>query len=281
MHRRLPVHQEGSTVSFAVYLYPFEATTIGPAKGGENIGQVVVEGPGIEITQRAYPDEWQMVCEDQLWWISLDRAWLRDMDIQIPSNSTQYELAFLITAVNICVSTKVFFTRFARREYLGIIDNGEQRRPSSMHELVNVLERPLPNTVVIDGYDLTRVTSALFEDVLLCNEHTDLAKAVESYRAAIQSFHSEVHVRLLYSVCENALFTGNPDASEKDETIASISSLDEDEAEAWRHLVNRTKHPDEGTPFAWEDTFEDVPPPVEFRMREAANEAIRRQLGIR
>jgi len=280
MTRRLPIHQERGAVSCALYLYPFEATTIGPGDGGDNIEQVVVDGPGIEIAKREYPSNWQLVCEDQLWWLSLSKSWLRDVDIQIPSSSTQYELAFLITALNICVDTKIFFARFARREYLGIIDDGEQRRPSSMHELVDVLERPLPDTIQIDGYDLTRLVSALFDQVLLTEEHTDLAKAVESYRAAIQSFHSEVHVRLLYSVCENALFSGNPGATEKDRQIAAISSLDQDEAEAWRHLVNRTKHPDEGTPYDWAETFEDVPPPVEFRMRDAANQAIRRGLDV-
>jgi hypothetical protein len=156
-----------------------------------------------------------------------------------------------------------------------------QQQTVDVDELVDVLERPLPDTIRIDGYDLTRLVSTLFDQVLLTEEHTDLAKAVDSYRAAIQSFHSEVHVRLLYSVCENALFSGNPAAREKDRQIAAISSLDQDEAEAWRHLVNRTKHPDEGTPYDWAETFEDVPPPVEFRMRDAANQAIRRELDVR
>lgn len=110
------------------------------------------------------------------------------------------------------------------------------------------------------------------------DEHTDLTKGIESYRAAIQSFNTEIHVRVLYSVCENILFTGNPNPSEKDSKIAEISSLNQKEAEAWRHLVNRTKHPDEGTPYDWDDTFEEVPPPVELRMRGAAHEAILREL---
>lgn len=42
--------------------------------------------------------------------------------------------------------------------------------------------------------------------------------------------------------------------------------------------LSRTKHPDEGTSYDWEDTFEDVPPPIELSTKEAANEAIIDQL---
>jgi hypothetical protein len=275
--RKPPIHQERGKVSFALFLYPFEATHIDPGTGGENVERVRVDGHGVEIAQREYPDDWQMVRDDCLWWISLDRPWLKKVDIRIPANTTQFELEFLVTAINISIDPMVFFTRFARRDYNGIIEDGETSRPSGGSEFVNALQRQIPDRVVIDGNELTTLVTELFENVIL-EEHSDVSKAVESYRAALQSFHSEVHVRLFYSVCENALFTGNPGASEKDRIIANISSLDIDEAEAWRHLVNRTKHPDEGTSHDWDDTFEDVPPPIEFRMREAANEALRSQI---
>lgn len=278
MNRKASVDRERGRVSFALYAYPFEATHIAPAEGGENVEQVIVEDPSVTIAQREHPSEWNLVCEESLWWISFDEKWLRKRGIQIPSNRTQYELAFLVTALNICVPTEVFFTRFARREYPAIISNGEVKRPSDAREFIAALQRPVPNTVVIDGHELAQVTSRLFTVILLEDNDSDLSKAIDSYRAAIQSFDTEVHARLLYSVCENVLFSGNPAAEEKDRTIAEISTLDKDEGEAWRHLVNRTKHPDEGTPYSWDDTFEDVPPPVEFRMREAANEALRRQI---
>lgn len=278
MYEKTPIDKERGKVSFALFLYPFEATNIGPAQGGENIEHIIIDGPGIEISRRDYPSDWQIACEDRLWWLSLDKSWLERVNMNISSNA-QYELEFLINAINICINNKVFFTRFARREYLGIISNGEIRRPSSFHELVQVLERPLPTTIIIDGDKLTSLVATLFNDVLPNENHSDLKKAIESYRAAVLSFHSEVHVRLMYSVCENVLFTGYPDAAEKDQKISEISDLDEEEAEAWRHLVNRTKHPDEGTRHSWADAFEDVPPPVELKMREAANEAILRNIS--
>lgn len=219
-----------------------------------------------------------MVCEEDLWWITLTQSWLQNRELRIPANTTPHELEFLITAINLIVDTKVFFTRFARREYQGLIRNGEQITPSGGLQVVEILNRPIPRTIRIDAGELTDVLDQLFEDVLLNENHTDLGKAVESYRAAITSFHTEVHARLLYSVCENVLFSGSPSAVEKDRKIAEISAMDENEAEAWRHLVNRTKHPDEGTPYEWEDTFKDVPPPVELMMREAANEAILQEL---
>lgn len=266
MNSRTSILTERDGVSFPVYVYPFEATNIAPGHGGSNVDDVFVDGAGVEIAKRKLPSEWNMVCEDALWWISLEQPWLQHRDLQIPSNSTQYELAFFVTALNLCVDTEVFFARFARREYQSIIHNGETISPSSGFQLAEILQRPVPNTIVIDGSRFTTVLDRVFEDVLLVDDHSDLSKAVETYRAAIQSFHTEVHVRLLYSVCENALFTGSPAADEKDRKIAEISSLEQDEAEAWRHLVNRTKHPDEGTPYEWEDTFEEVPPPVELRM---------------
>ena len=273
MHGKTPVHKKRGKVSFALFLYPFEATNIGPAQGGENIKHIVIEGSGIEISRCDYPSDWQIACEDQLWWLSLDRSWLEKVNMNI-SSIAQYELEFLVNAINICINTKVFFSRFARRECLDIISNGKIRRPSSFHELVQVIERPLPEAIVVDGGELTSLVAHLFNDVLPNENHSDLKKAIESYRAAVLSFHSEVHVRLMYSVCENVLFTGYPDGTEKDQKISEISTLDKKEAEAWRHLVNRTKHPDEGTRHSWADAFEDVPPPVEFKMREAANEAI-------
>lgn len=280
MHRKIPIHKERGKVSLPLFLYPFEATNIAPARGGENIEEVVIDGSNIEISRRDYPSEWEIACEDQLWWLSLDEAWLENRNIKMGSMA-QYEFEFLVNAINICINSKVFFSRFARQEYLSIISNGEARQPSSFHELVQVLERPLPTTIMVDSETFTTLVSRLFNDILPTENHSDLTKAVESYRAAVQSFHSEVHVRLLYSVCENVLFAGNPDSRAKDEKISSISELSEEEAEAWRHLVNRTKHPDEGTRYSWADTFEDVPPPVEFRMREAANEAILRNISDR
>lgn len=269
-----PVQRVRDGVSFASYIYPFEATNIAPGRGGSNVEEILVEGHGIEIEKRPYPTEWEMVCEDDLWWITLNESWLHERNLRVPSNTTPYELEFFITALNLIVDTKIFFTRFARREYQGLIHNGEQISPSSGLQMIDVLNRPMPRTITIDAGELTNLIDQLFEEVLLKEEHTDLGKAVESYRAAIKSFHTEVHVRLLYSVCENALFTGNPGSSEKDRRIAEISPMDEKEAEAWRHLVNRTKHPDEGTSYDWEETFKDVPPPVELKMREAAHEAI-------
>lgn len=278
MNHRISVHKIRDATSFAIYIYPFEAINIAPGRGGSNVEQIIVDGHGIEIEKLPYPNDWDMVCEDDLWWITLANPWLEERELRIPSNSTQYELEFFITALNLVIDTRVFFTRFARREYQGLIHNGEQISPSSGLQVADILNRPMPRTIHLDIQELTEVLDQLFEDVLLTEKHIDLGKAVNSYRAAVKSFHTEVHVRLLYSVCENALFTGNPNSSEKDRKIAEISPMDRDEAEAWRHLVNRTKHPDEGTPYDWEDTFKDVPPPVELRMREAANEAILQNL---
>lgn len=274
MNPRIPVHKIRDGTSFALYIYPFEAVNIAPGEGGSNVEQIHVDGYGISIEKRPYPDGWDMVCEDDLWWITLTEPWLEERELQIPSNSTPYELEFFTTALNLVIDTKVFFTRFARREYQGLIHNGEHISPSSGLQVADIFDRPMPRSIWLDAEFLTQVIDCLFEEVLLIEEHTDLGKAVESYRAAVKSFHTEVHVRLLYSVCENALFTGDPSSSEKDRRIAEVSPMESEEAEAWRHLVNRTKHPDEGTPHDWEDTFDDVPPPVELRMREAANEAI-------
>lgn len=277
MDRRPAIHREKGVVNFPIYIYPFEATNIAPARGGSNIDEIVVEGHGVEIAQRELPSDWQMPLEEALWWISLDLSWLEPRDIQIPSNTASYELEFFMTALNLCLDKEVFFTRFARSEYQAYYYDGEYIQPSSGLQLIEILERPLPNTLTLDLAVLTQVTDSLF-DVLIVDEHTDLTKGIESYRAAIQSFNTEIHVRVLYSVCENILFTGNPNPTEKDSKIADISTLNQKEAEAWRHLVNRTKHPDEGTPYEWEDTFEEVPPPVELRMREAAHEAILEEL---
>ena len=278
MNWRPPIHRERGAVSFALYAYPFEATNVAPGQGGSNIDEIHIDGHGVEIAQRDYPSDWNMVCEDDLWWITLDDSWLQNRDLKIPSNTTAYELEFLVTALNLCVDTKVFFTRFARREYQGIIRDGEPISPTSGIQLGEVLQRSIPEKVVIDGKEFTAVLDQMFDEILQGEDHTDLTKAIESYRAAIQSFNTEVHVRLFYSVCENTLFTGYKSGQEKDPKIAEISSLTEEEAEAWRHLVDRTKHPDEGTPHSWEQTFEDVPPPVELHMREAANNSIRSQL---
>lgn len=278
MDKNIPVQNVRNGVSFATYIYPFEATNIAPGRGGSNVEQIHVDGYGVEIEKRPYPEKWEMVCEEDFWWITLKEPWLQERELRIPSNSTQYELEFFTTAINLIVDTKVFFTRFARREYQGLIQDGKQLSPSSAHQVVEILGRPMPRTISINCEELTAVIDHLFEDQLLQEEHTDSGKAVESYRAAVKSFHTEVHVRLLYSVCEKSLFTGSPSADEKDRKIAEISSMEVAEAEAWRHLVNRTKHPDEGTSYEWEDTFKDVPPPVELKMREAANEAILREL---
>lgn len=278
MNPRIPVQKIRNGTSFALYIYPFEAVNIAPGEGGSNVEKIHVDGYGVFVEKRPYPEEWNMVCEDDLWWITLTESWLKERKLRIPANSTPYELEFFTTALNLAVNTKVFFTRFARREYQGLIHEGKQISPSSGLQVADILNRPMPRTISLNAEHLTDIIDRLFEDVLLVEEHTDLGKAVESYRAAVKSFHTEVHVRLLYSACENVLFTGNPSSAEKDQRIAEISSMDVDEAEAWRHLVNRTKHPDEGTSYSWEDTFEEVPPPVELRMREAANEAILRNL---
>lgn len=265
-------------MSFPIYVYPFEATNIAPGRGGDNLEKFIVDVEGVEIEKREYPSKWDLGLKDSLWWITLQESWLASREIDMSSNTTPYEIEYLLTALNLCLDTKIFFTRFARVEYQTIIDDGNTRTPSGVPQLFEILERPVPTTSGIKAGSFTPLLDQIFSRVLLTEKHTDIAKAIESYRAAIQSFHSEIHVRLLYSVCENALFVGNPSGEEKDTEIAKISPMSADEAEAWRHLVNRTKHPDEGTPHSWEDTFDEVPPPVELRMREAANEAIKLEL---
>lgn len=278
MAKNVPVDRERNVVSFPIYVYPFEATNIAPGRGGGNLEHFYMEVDGVDIEKRDYPSDWNLGLEDSLWWITIQKSWLEHREIDIRSNTTPYEIEFFLTALNLCLEREIFFTRFARIEHQTIIDDGNLRTPSGFPQVLEILERPVPKVSGIEDEPFTTILDQIFRRVLLTAEHTDLGKAIESYRAAIHSFNSEVHVRLLYSVCENVLFTGNPRGDEKDSEIAKISPMSEKEAEAWRHLVNRTKHPDEGTPFNWEDTFDDVPPPVELRMREAANEAIKLEL---
>lgn len=278
MHKKVEIHQERDAVSFAIYVYPFEATNIAPGRGGDNLEEFYTGIDGVDIGRRQYPPDWEMGLEESLWWITLEKSWLEKREIDMLSNTTPYEIEYFMTALNLCLDPKLFFTRFARIEYQTLIDDGNLRTPSGFPQILEILERPVPRVSGLEDDRFSTLLDEIFRRVLLREKQTDLGKALESYRAAIQSFHSEIHVRLLYSACENVLFTGNPSGSKKDSEIAKISPMSVDEAESWRHLVNRTKHPDQGTSHEWEETFDDVPPPVELRMRTAANEAIKLEL---
>lgn len=184
-------------IRFPIFIYPFEATHIAPSTGGGAIERIVLNGPGIDIDNRG-PSQ-KLVRNDIVWWLSVDFPWLRRAGIEDPRRVTQYDLEFLVTALNMCMDTKVFATRFARRYYRSIELNGEFDNLSHGLEFASALtvSTSLPALLQMNSDEL----NVLFREMLAVlaegDEATDLQKAVDSYRAAMQSFSTEIHARLL------------------------------------------------------------------------------------
>jgi hypothetical protein len=213
------------------------------------------------------------------WWI-ISNGLLESTDPPLRSHADIFD--YLI-AINLCVEAPVFFSQSPGQVVSGAYrtaDRGlEYRNKLSLGNPATALlamnEMPERVTVSTDVGDVYKKVRDIRSKQIDEDSELDLRVALHMYDDALSS---DIWTAMtnLYFVCENVLFYGAE--GNKDEKIAERTSLSVADAEAWREMVNRIKHPDKGEHIEGMLDSDGLSVPTIVRLRAATNEIIKQAI---
>ena len=225
----------------------------------------------------------EVIHPDRHWWI-ISNGLLESSEPTFQSHADVFDF---ILALNICIEDPVLFSQSpgqteggAYRVRDGALDYRGDLSPGNF-ALALSARQEIPEQVSIQGdisktYEMVRTFRAMSVDE---DEDMDIRVALHLFDDALKST-IWTSIANLYYVCENVLCTGDMRGREKDNRIAEVTSLNEDEAMEWRKMVNRLKHPDKGPGITGIlDGSISWPSPVEMRI--ASNDALMHEMRNR
>ncbi|WP_267643888.1 hypothetical protein [Haloarchaeobius amylolyticus] len=214
------------------------------------------------------------------WWI-IAHGLLENTDPPLRDHADIFD--FLI-ALNLSTEDPVFFsqnpgqvTGGAYSYNRGALDYRDDLSPG------NIATALLGLNEIPDKIKITGDVISVYEDVreyrskqIETDAEMDLRVALHMYDDALSS---DIWTAMtnLYFVCENLLSSGR--RGDKDQRIADSTILSVDDAEAWREMVNRIKHPDKGEKIEGLLNQDDLEVPTLRRMRTATNTVLKESMN--
>jgi len=211
------------------------------------------------------------------WWI-VSENFLETLQPPLRDHADIFDL---LISINLCTDDPVFFSQSPGQVVSGAFRSKRgalayQSRLSLGNFATALLGmNEIPEQVTIDG-DVTSV----YRDVreyrskrIESDAEADLRVALHMYDDALSSDLWTAAANFYY-VCENTL---SPERYEKDQVVAECTEMSVKDAEAWREMVNRVKHPDKGDTEGILDRDDLEIPPL-WQMRAAANSALKQTM---
>ena len=190
---------------------------------------------------------------------------------------------FLI-ALNLCTEDPVFFSQNPGQVTGGAYSYSkgalDYRDDLSLGNIATAL---LGLNEIPDEIKITDDVISVYEDVreyrskqIETDAEMDLRVALHMYDDAL---FSDIWTAMtnLYFVCENLLSSGR--CGDKDQRVADSTILSVDDAQAWREMVNRIKHPDKGENIEWLLDRDELEVPSLRRMRTSTNTVLKKSMN--
>ena len=206
------------------------------------------------------------------WWI-ISKGLLENLDPPLREHADLFDL---LIALNLCTDDPAFFSQNPGQVVGGAytLKDGalEYRDDLSSGNIATALlgMNEIPNQVSITG-DIESV----FKNVrqyrskqITTDSEMDIRIALHMYDDALSSDLWTATANLYY-VCENILNSGRH--NDRDEILASNTELSYAQAEKWRLMVNRLKHPDKGDSVEGLLDRGELEIPALWLQRQAAN----------
>lgn len=213
------------------------------------------------------------------WWV-ISNGPLENTEPPLREHADVFD--FLI-ALNLCTDDPVFFSQSPGQVVGGAYSSNkgalQYRDDLSSGNIATALLNlnEIPKAVELSGN-----VFSVYEDVrkyrskqIETDAQMDLRVALHMYDDALASDIWTATTNL-YFVCENLLSSGR--YGDKDQLIADSTLLSVDDAQSWREMVNRIKHPDKGRDIEGILDRAELEIPSLQRMRGATNTVVKETL---
>jgi len=217
---------------------------------------------------------------DRHWWI-ISRGLFDTMDPPLREHADIFDL---LISLNLCTDDPVFFSQnpgqvvggaYTYEE--GALDYRDDLSPGNIATALLGMNE-IPEEVEITGdvrtvydhvrkYRSKRISSDAEVDIRVALHMYDDALSADLWTAAAN----------LYYVCENSLSSGK--GADKDQLITANTAMSLDDAQSWRNVVNRLKHPDKGADVEGILDRNGLEMPSLRRMKQAANTVLKETMA--
>jgi len=181
------------------------------------------------------------------WWI-ISRGLLEKIDPPLREHADLFDL---LIALNLCIDEPVFFSQ-SPGQVVGGAYRYERGGLSYRDDLSpgNIATALLGMNEIPEEVEITGNVASIYDRVRNYRSKQIQTDAEMDLRIALHMYDDALSADLwtaaanLYYVCENVLLSGK--YGKKDRLIAEKTAMSEEQAEQWRKMVNRVKHPDKG-----------------------------------
>lgn len=212
---------------------------------------------------------------DRHWWI-ISNGFLENID---PPLRDHADIFNLLLTINLCIDEPVSFSQSpgqiiggASRVQEGAIDPYTDLSRGSV-PLALATMGEIPEEAHVSG-DIERVyemVRSFRSNPIESDEDMDIRIALHVYEDALTSSIWTIWSNLFF-VCEKVLCSGqrtNPVSR-----IVEVTDMNEEQAENWKEIVNRIKHPDKGDVTGFIEQ-QDIEVPSPWYVRQTANSALK------
>lgn len=214
------------------------------------------------------------------WWI-ISRGVLENLDPPLREHADIFDL---LIAVNLCTADPVFFSQSpgqvvggAYTDEGGALDYRDDLSPGNIATAFRGMNE------IPEAIEITDDVVSVYENVRAYRSKRITADAEMDLRIALHMYDDALSSDLwtaaanLYYVCENVLASGR--GTETDQLIAAQTTMNTEQAEDWRKMVNRVKHPDKGENIAGILDRPELEIPPLKAMRQSANTVLKQAMA--
>ena len=211
---------------------------------------------------------------DRHWWV-VSNGFLENIDPPLRDHADIFDL---LLSINLCIDEPVSFSQSpgqitggAFRVQGGAIDPyTDLSRGSFPLALATMGEIPEEAHVSEDVKRVYEMVRSFRSKPIDSDEDMDIKIALHVYEDALTSSIWTIWSNLFF-VCEKVLCSGrwtNPESR-----IVDVTDMGEEQAENWKEIVNRIKHPDKGDVRGFIEQ-QDIEVPSPWYVRQTANRAL-------
>lgn len=224
---------------------------------------------------RKVKESYEVDHPDRHWWI-VSNGFLENLDPPLRDHADIFDL---LLSINLCIDEPISFSQSpgqiiggASRIQNGAIDPyTDLSRGSFPLALETMGEIPEEAHVSGDVEKVYEMVRAFRSSPIDSDEDMDIRIALHKYDDALTSSIWTIWSNLFF-VCEKVLCSGR--WTEPVPRIVEVTDMNKEQAENWKEIVNRMKHPDKGEVTGFIEQ-QDLKVPSPWYVRQTANKALK------
>lgn len=218
---------------------------------------------------------------DRHWWI-VSNGFLENLD---PALRDYADIFDLLLSINLCIDEPISFSqspgqvvggasRFKKGAINPYTDLSHGSFPRALATMGEIPEEAYVSGDIERVYEMVR---SFRSKPIESDEDMDIRIALHAYDDALTSSIWTIWSNLFF-VCEKVLCSGRRTSPAS--RIVEVADMDEEQAENWKEIVNRIKHPDKGDVTGFIEQ-QDIEVPAPWYARQTANSVLKHAMRNR